>query len=114
MLQLTALFDIFSVALIIPILNIISNFESFLSRTYFNSYKDFFVNLSKTEVLLIVLSIFVAINILKSFYYAYTNYRILIFAKKINQYVSANLINKYLSETYSYLTNKKKARFNLR
>ena len=55
MLQLTALFDIFSVALIIPILNIVSNFESFLSQPYFISYKDFFVNLSKTEVLLIVL-----------------------------------------------------------
>jgi ABC-type multidrug transport system fused ATPase/permease subunit len=107
MLQLTALFDIFSVALIIPILNIVSNFESFLSQPYFISYKNFFVNLSKTEVLLIVLSIFVGINILKSFYYAYTNYKILVFAKKINQYLSANLVNKYLSETYTYLTNKK-------
>jgi len=107
MLQLTALFDIFSVALIIPILNIVSNFESFLSQPYFISHKDFFVNLSKTEVLLIVLSIFVGINILKSFYYAYTNYKILVFAKKISQYLSANLVNKYLSETYSYLTNKK-------
>ena len=102
-----SLLDIFSIALIIPLIGVISDFDNLIANFPAKNYLFFLTHFSKLEFLIILLISFVVINLIKSLFYLYSNYKIFKFAQNINHYLANLIIRYYLSESYQYLINKK-------
>lgn len=104
LLLLSILFDLFGLSLIIPIIQIFSNFEGFLlnleniigKNVITNNIK----NVEQSQLLIIAFASFVLFNLLKGVFFVYSTYKANIFTKKNNIYLSDTLLKKYLDDDY--------------
>ena len=105
LLLLSILFDLFGLSLIIPLIQIFSNFELFLlnleNMIGSNILAKYIENLPKSQLLIIVFSSFIFFNFLKGFFFVYSTYKANIFTKKNNTYLSNTLLKKYLEDSYN-------------
>ena len=99
--------EIFGLGMLIPIFNIITNFDNFL--IFLNKYFYFFYFLKNTnqyELLKIFLLFFLAIFFLKYVNYFYLNRLIINFAANLKIFLSTTIFYSYTSKNYSFFQNK--------
>ena len=99
---LVTLFEAFSISLIYPVLESILNENN---NTSFNLLFNFEFHINTFKLIVILLSIYIIKNIYFIFYYWWQQK----FIWNIYSLCSKNLLNKYLSNDYSFFQNKKQS-----
>jgi len=99
--------EVFGIGMLIPIFNIMTNFENFL--IFLNKYLyffDFSKSTSQYELLKISLLFLLAIFFLKYLNYFYLNRLTINFAANLKIFLSTTLFYSYTSKSYSFFQNK--------
>ena len=112
---LSSILETVGIGLIIPIIKVIfSNDLNTLLLTYENTYFignfiNFFLKLTKTELIIFFLSVLSIFYILKSYLLIFFIYLRELKLDNINDRLTEKLFNKYLSQDYLFHTNKNSA-----
>lgn len=106
LLFLGTFFDLFGLSLIIPVINAIAEFDKLnnLINTY--SLLSPLKNYSQNEIIIILLTLFLLINIIKGLVFIFLNWKTNKFFKQLNINISSELIDQYSKINYEDMISK--------
>lgn len=99
-------FDLFGLSLIIPVINAIAEFEKL--NTLINTYSLLspLKNYNQNEIIIVLLTLFLLINIIKGLVFIFLNLKTNEFHKQLNISISSKLIDQYSKISYEDMINK--------
>jgi ABC-type multidrug transport system fused ATPase/permease subunit len=95
---MSAVIEAFSVSLVLPIIQLINNFEN-NTLFYFDNFL-FFKNLEINQKIIFILIIFLLIFFIKSLYLLFLSWLIFFFAFRCEEKICSNLFTNYLNYNY--------------
>lgn len=98
--------DLFGLSLIIPIINVVADFDKLQNIISNYSILAPLNNFSQTELIILFLAFFLIINIFKGIIFVYLNWKTNQFSKDINLKMSEKLIDHYSKIKYEEMINK--------
>lgn len=106
LLFLGTFFDLFGLSLIIPVINAIAEFEKLNSLINTYSVLSPLKNYNQNEIIIILLTLFLLINIIKGLVFIFLNWKTNEFFKQLNINISSELIDQYSKFSYEDMINK--------
>ena len=98
--------DLFGLSLIIPMIQAVSDYENLYRILSVSVFLEPLRHFTQNEIIILFLSIFLSINILKGIVFVYLNLKTNQFARDINQQISKKLIDYYSLISYERMINK--------
>ena len=98
--------DLFGLSLIIPIINVVADFDKLQNIISNYSILAPLNNFNQTELIILFLAFFLIINIFKGIIFVYLNWKTNQFSKDINLKMSEKLIDHYSKIKYEEMINK--------
>lgn len=106
-----SLFELLSLAMIIPILQLIVDPDKIYPYIDFLPLKDFFNSLSRELLLILIIGLTVSLFIFKNFYILFVYWLQQRFLRNFSTMISSKLFKCYLKKNYIYFTEKNSSNF---